>query len=846
MPPRRRQRTAPSAAAAAAAEDSADAAAAAADAADDGAAAGSNSKRRRTASHPAAGAAAAPRPLTAKDLSFERVVARIVDSQPKRGVLHYLVEFAPDPPEGVVPTAQDREILATLPSQDWLRGDNPAISDEQIDDYTERCLEIITIIAARPKGDRAALMLQSSPYAGREPQDLEFLAELCNPVGPKTRARGDRKVEKVAWRKWDLLSDEWKEKVANDHRDIVAASLQARARLDAIPHIMKDSVGTAVRALLASSEANEGAFSNAIRFKQLNHAKEILRALGPRTSTSGSTAMLYKLAARAGDIEYLRIVREFLPDTPWNTVFEAVVTEDIDRILIDEILKYATAAVSEVDAYRMMASAALKECNPAAAVYLLSKLHSLQTAESLAERAVNGASSKNAAILRRVTSFSTEEEQNGFINLPKDGPFTLLHWECLTAKSISEITAPVNDLSVNAGSLGLYLSPVHCAAMNPHPEIIAHLMEHGADMTLSDTNNLLPLHYAAMGGWGIYRHVVDTITTDNKESVSPTLSYLYESDKIEGKEVINWLTIKRDRFGDVMAEQPPLVTALRSRNITNCLWLRNWCLWNTEARLDNWYEPLFNQAVKMGSMEFFQRVHIVGLWTQGVFYYVPDKERPAAVTVRTTEYLKAATPLASILCVLAIAPRPYTVEAEVVVEQSTAKKSDPDEMERDEDSEEEEDEDEATTGPIYETILIDPSGLSMRASLLARELAGLQKGLPILRVLIDPRPSEASADAHASYDLASGLYAQLRPELVPAMQLDEQSSAAVLGSAVQAGQVAAAQYLIEVGEADVHASDDNGCTMLMKCTREGHLDCVRLLVEKGADVNQGRDTGDDD
>ena len=53
---------------------------------------------------------------------------------------------------------------------------------------------------------------------------------------------------------------------------------------------------------------------------------------------------------------------------------------------------------------------------------------------------------------------------------------------------------------------------------------------------------------------------------------------------------------------------------------------------------------------------------------------------------------------------------------------------------------------------------------------------------------------------------------------------------------VKAGDYAEVKRLIEA-EADVNAQDNNGFTVLMLASANGHIDVAQLLIEEGADVN---------
>ena len=48
------------------------------------------------------------------------------------------------------------------------------------------------------------------------------------------------------------------------------------------------------------------------------------------------------------------------------------------------------------------------------------------------------------------------------------------------------------------------------------------------------------------------------------------------------------------------------------------------------------------------------------------------------------------------------------------------------------------------------------------------------------------------------------------------------------------------RVLLERG-ADINQGADDGCTPLMIASQEGHEEIVRVLLERGADVNQGAD-----
>ncbi|KAI9362445.1 hypothetical protein DFJ73DRAFT_573823 [Zopfochytrium polystomum] len=246
----------------------------------------------------------------------------------------------------------------------------------------------------------------------------------------------------------------------------------------------------------------------------------------------------------------------------------------------------------------------------------------------------------------------------------------------------------------------------------------------------------------------------------------------------------------------------------------------------------------------MGSIAFFQQIHLFGLWSQEIFFKIADPERPSSASILASSFLNSANPIASLLCILAVAPRPYTVDVEVPKEVKKKTRDEPSFSENemsDHESEEEE------AGPQFETVLIDPSGFSSRSRELANDFASRSDGLSILRVLMDPRPSGVAEESIKSpYDFSANLFAQFRPEPIPEMQLDEVATASVLGLALQNGHLASVEYLVEAAKADIHASDENGCTMLMKCTRAGHLDCVKFLVERGVNINQGRDDEDEE
>ena len=49
-------------------------------------------------------------------------------------------------------------------------------------------------------------------------------------------------------------------------------------------------------------------------------------------------------------------------------------------------------------------------------------------------------------------------------------------------------------------------------------------------------------------------------------------------------------------------------------------------------------------------------------------------------------------------------------------------------------------------------------------------------------------------------------------------------------------------YLIELG-ANVNTKDDGGWTPLISATSAGYIDIVKLLIGKGANVNEATETG---
>jgi hypothetical protein len=81
----------------------------------------------------------------------------------------------------------------------------------------------------------------------------------------------------------------------------------------------------------------------------------------------------------------------------------------------------------------------------------------------------------------------------------KESGVTPLHIHCLTATKVSDLpTTLLTEENLNAGTTDHYLTPTHCAALNPNAVILQKVLEKGGDLTVHDNENWLGIHYAAV------------------------------------------------------------------------------------------------------------------------------------------------------------------------------------------------------------------------------------------------------------------------------------------------------------------------------------------------------------
>ncbi|KAJ3042892.1 Poly [ADP-ribose] polymerase 2 [Rhizophlyctis rosea] len=382
--------------------------------------------------------------------------------------------------------------------------------------------------------------------------------------------------------------------------------------------------------------------------------------------------------------------------------------------------------------------------------------------------------------------------------VPKDGPFTLLHYQALTATKVSDVTEKCTEMTVNAGSLGIYLTPLHCAAMNPCVDVYKMMVKKGGDVGLDDVDGRFPVHYAALvGDWNGMGE--ETATP------SPTLMYILSQEDVDAKKselVLHGIIGSYDRYGNTQVSQSPLMRALRAGQYGNVKVLVEHVARLAKGQYGDvpgyweWPLQLIDAAVEMKRPEVFDAV---------------CELLPLDYHYKWSTALESALrngDVATFLYILArnIPPKRSQLTADEAV------KEDPMEVEEEENDNEPQDADDTHKPSLLETC-IDTLLLTAIAS----------QCLPIVRLLLGFDRDTISHIVDANIDVSTDF-----------------DGKPYLRTAVENGFGAGAELLVQKG-AKPHLVDENGCSLLMAATRRGHPSCVRVLIAAGVDVNAKRD-----
>ncbi|KAM4712001.1 myotrophin [Anableps anableps] len=99
-------------------------------------------------------------------------------------------------------------------------------------------------------------------------------------------------------------------------------------------------------------------------------------------------------------------------------------------------------------------------------------------------------------------------------------------------------------------------------------------------------------------------------------------------------------------------------------------------------------------------------------------------------------------------------------------------------------------------------------------------------------------------DKHVMWAIKTGDLDEVKAKLVTAEDVNQimSSGRMPLHYAADYGQTEVMEYLISIG-ANVNAKDKHGFSPLASACFEDHIDCVKILLEKGADKNEKTEDG---
>ncbi|KAJ3176270.1 hypothetical protein HK101_010465 [Irineochytrium annulatum] len=443
-------------------------------------------------------------------------------------------------------------------------------------------------------------------------------------------------------------------------------------------------------------------------------------------------------------------------------------TSTLTPKFFQHLLKLNPPTIKELQTF---AIASLSYYEPSNFVLAIKQMIEMKTSE----KRPNGASSVPALVRARTDMLGRDQASD---HLPNDGPFTKLHWQCLTANSVDEVTEELNAETINAGSLGIYLTPMHCAALRGNLEIFKHLVSMGGDLTLTDTNDRPLFYYAAMGGkaWNLADEKATEMQGIHVASngASPVLELLLT--KIEG-------VLPERMINDEL--QNAIVAAVQSHCIKNAT-----CLLSAKlARV----APLVAYET---SAEFFSSV--IDLRNVDFFFIANEESEhlksEGALEGPITEAV-ANKDFPMFLAVLATVPEPTGKHDNLDVEDFKLEDHHAD--------------------PFSTVDFMDDLALA----------AVQANSVPILRTLMEP---VNNADPMSP--------ARFRPRHVPAYVPDDVAGAKMMAEALSNGFVRVVRYLL-ARNISVNSRSDDGSAIFIKAVLNNHFECVRLCVEHGVDLN---------
>ncbi|KAJ3035201.1 hypothetical protein HDV00_004270, partial [Rhizophlyctis rosea] len=482
----------------------------------------------------------------------EKIVEAIIGQKVVRGKVYFQVRY--------IGSGQE----------EWIPGTSPRLSDEQIEEYEVSHLEITAILAERPKTSSIT-------------NELEYFIQR-----KRTQTMISKKtVADKAWVSRDVIPEDLLAK----HDEKMAAIRDERKQLDERRKLVNAWTAQHVpvaREILTTccQDCTIRSLGYAVDNNDLIMVKKIAEQLGVQKQQPSA---LFASTARLNNLEMFKILQSTFPTTPLTTIQTLSAPYTLSAEYIDIILGPSTNS-----AYNGFLSSfavqTLKHGQVQNAVHCFG---------IMMQPKVPGGPSRSLSVMPPVSS-------SGHVNvLPKDGPFTRLHWQALTAQTVADITEPLEEETINAGALGIYLTPVHCASINPNVEVLKLLIEKGGDLTLSDESGRLPVHFAAYTGPS-----ETMMDVDGEDPPSPTLLYLLElesEDRALSAKVHN-IKYVTDRWNHSTTHEPPIIKALDAGRDANVKALHNHMKLlamdepaHTHA---NWLRPLVKKAIECNKWQY--------------------------------------------------------------------------------------------------------------------------------------------------------------------------------------------------------------------------------------------------